>query len=67
MQCRVKKLAQRFHTAAHDSNVGSLSQEFEALPTVPLLSTFEIIHTYCIDYADPVTLVLSHSLTYLNK
>ena len=29
-QCRVKKLAQGFNTAAQDSNPGSLSREFEA-------------------------------------
>ena len=31
-QCRVKKLAQGFSTAAQDSNLGSRSQESEALP-----------------------------------
>ena len=31
-QCRVKKLAQGFNTAAQDSNPGSRSQESEALP-----------------------------------
>ena len=31
-QCRVKKLAQGFNTAAQDSNPGSLSRESEALP-----------------------------------
>jgi len=31
----VKKLAQGFNTAAHDSNPGSLSREFEALPLTP--------------------------------
>ena len=31
-QCRVKKLAQCFNTAAQDSNPGSLSRESEALP-----------------------------------
>ena len=31
-QCRVKKLAQDFNTAAQDSNPGSRSQESEALP-----------------------------------
>ena len=31
-QCRVKKLAQGFNTAAEDSNPGPLSQESEALP-----------------------------------
>ena len=31
-QCRVKKLARGFNTAAQDSNPGSLSRESEALP-----------------------------------
>ena len=31
-QCRVKKLAQGFNTTAQDSNPGSRSREFEALP-----------------------------------
>ena len=31
-QCRVKKLAQGFNTAAQDSNPGSRSRESEALP-----------------------------------
>ena len=31
-QCRVKKLAQGFNTAAQDSNPGSLRRESEALP-----------------------------------
>ena len=31
-QCRVKKLAKGFNTAAQDSNPGPLSQESEALP-----------------------------------
>ena len=31
-QCRVKKLAQCFNTAAQDSNLGSRSRESEALP-----------------------------------
>ena len=31
-QCRVKKLAQGFNTAAQDSNPGSLSRESKALP-----------------------------------
>ena len=31
-QCRVKKLAQGFNTAAQDLNPGLLSREFEALP-----------------------------------
>ena len=31
-QCRVKKLAQGFNTAAQDSNPGPLSRESEALP-----------------------------------
>ena len=31
-QCRVKKLAQEFNTAAQDSIPGSLSRESEALP-----------------------------------
>ena len=31
-QCRVKKLAQGFNTAARDSNPGSLSRDSEALP-----------------------------------
>ena len=31
-QCRVKKLAQGFNTAAQDLNLGSRSREFEALP-----------------------------------
>ena len=39
-QCRMKKLAQGFNTAAQDSNPGSCSQESEALPlTEPLHST----------------------------
>ena len=31
-QCRVKKLAQGFNTAAQDSNPGPYSRESEALP-----------------------------------
>ena len=31
-QCRVKKLAQGFNTAAQDSNPDPLSQESDALP-----------------------------------
>ena len=31
-QCRIKKLAQGFNTAAQDSNPGSLSRESKALP-----------------------------------
>ena len=31
-QCRAKKLAQGFNTAAQDSNPGSRSPESEALP-----------------------------------
>ena len=31
-QCRVKKLAQGFNTAAQDSNPGTFSRESEALP-----------------------------------
>ena len=31
-QCGVKKLAQGFNTAAQDSNTGSRSREYEALP-----------------------------------
>ena len=39
-QCRVKKRAQGFNTAAQDLNPGSLSRKSEALPE-PLRSTMK--------------------------
>ena len=46
-QCRVKKLAQGFNTAAQDSNQGSRSREFEALPHEPLRSTSPMLCNMC--------------------
>ena len=41
-QCRVKKLAQGFNTAAQDSNLGPFSRQSEALPLSHLQSGTEV-------------------------
>ena len=40
-QCRVKKIAQGFNTAAQDSNLGPYSRELKALPL-----SHCVLHTY---------------------
>ena len=65
-QCRVKKLAQGFNTAAQDSNLGSRSRESEALP----LSHCALPLSHCALPLSHCALPLSHCAetdTWMNE